>query len=82
MSQTIPQKTQKLYFQDFEENLLHLYVLFLLEYGNTNGFLAFCKNEMSGKNVVLELWSKNLWSNQNAGVFKIQYLTNKLNYEV
>ena len=33
---------------------------------------------MFGKNLVLELWSKNLKANQNAGFFKLEYLTNKL----
>ena len=36
---------------------------------------------MFGKNLVLQLWSKNLWTNQNAGFFKLEYLTNKLRYE-
>ena len=33
---------------------------------------------MSGKNLVLELWPKNLKANQNAGFFKLEYLTNKV----
>ena len=37
---------------------------------------------MSGKNLVLELWSKNLKTNQNAGFFKLQYFTKKLSCEV
>ena len=36
---------------------------------------------MFGKNPVLELWSKNLRTNQNVGFFKIEYLRNKLRYE-
>ena len=36
---------------------------------------------MFERNLVLELWSKNLWTNQNAGFFKLEYLTNKLRYE-
>ena len=37
---------------------------------------------MFEKNLVLELLSKNLKANQNARLFKLQYLTNKLRYEV
>ena len=36
---------------------------------------------MLGKNLVLER-SANLKTNQNTGFFKLQYLTNKLGYEV
>ena len=32
--------------------------------------------------MVLELWSKNSKTNQNAGFFKPQYLTENLRYEV
>ena len=32
---------------------------------------------MIGKNLVLELWSKKIKANQNAGFFKLEYLTNK-----
>ena len=41
-------------------------------------FLTFRKNNMFRKNLVLELWSKILKANQNAGFFKLEYLTNKL----
>ena len=54
---------------------------FLLQYERVIGILTFCKNKIFGKNLVLELWSKNLWTNQNAGFFKLEYLTNKLRYE-
>ena len=37
---------------------------------------------MFKKNLVLELWSKNLKANQNGGFFELEYLTNKLRYEV
>ena len=37
---------------------------------------------MFGKNLVLELWLKNLKANQNAGFFKLEYLKNKLRYKV
>ena len=33
---------------------------------------------MFGKNLVLELWSKNFKGNQSAGVFKLEYLKKKL----
>ena len=55
---------------------------FLLEYESTNGVLTFCKNNISRKNFILELRSKNLWNNQTARFFKLQYLTIKLRYEV
>ena len=32
---------------------------------------------MFQKNLVFKLWSNNLKTNQNAGFFKLQYLTNK-----
>ena len=37
---------------------------------------------MFWKNPVLELWSRNLHFNQNAGFFKQEYLKTKLRYEV
>ena len=37
---------------------------------------------MLGKNLFFELWSKGLKTNQNTGFFKVQYLTDKLCYEV
>ena len=50
---------------------------FLLQYKNSNSFSTFWeKKNMFGKNLVLELLSKNLKNNQNAGFFKLQYLTN------
>ena len=49
---------------------------------NVNGLLTFCKNSMFVENLVLELWSKNLEANQNAGFFELEYLINKLSYEV
>ena len=37
---------------------------------------------MFGKNLVLQLWSKNLKANQNAGFFnRLEYLTNNLRCE-
>ena len=45
-------------------------------------FLIFCKENMLAKNIVLELWSKNLKRNQNARFFKLQYLRKSLRYEV
>ena len=55
---------------------------FLLQHESFNGLLMFCKNNMFGKNLVLELWAKILKANQNAGFFKLEYLKNKLRYEV
>ena len=37
---------------------------------------------MFGKNLVLELWPKNLKANHNVGFFKQEHLKNKLRYEV
>ena len=37
---------------------------------------------MFAKNLVLDLWSKNQKTNQNAGFLKLQYLTKNLSYEV
>ena len=51
------------------------------QYESFNGLLTFCKNNTFGKNLFLELWSKNLKANQNAGFIKLKYLTNKLRYE-
>ena len=55
---------------------------FLLQKKSVNCLSTFCKNNMFGKNLVVELWSKNLKANQNTGFFKLEYLTNKLRYEV
>ena len=54
---------------------------FLLQYESVNGILTFSKNKMFGKNLVLQLWSKNLWTNQKAVFFKLEYLKNKLRYD-
>ena len=54
---------------------------FLLQYGSVNGILTFSQNKIFGKNLVLQFWSKILWTNQNAGFFKLEYLANKLKYE-
>ena len=35
---------------------------------------------MFGKNLVLQLRSKNLWTNQNVRFFELEYFTNKLKY--
>ena len=44
----------------FDKNLIHSCGLFVLEYESTNGPRTFCKNCMSKKSAVLELWFKNL----------------------
>ena len=36
-------------FFSFDENLIQLYVLFLLEYESNSGLVIFCKDHMSGK---------------------------------
>ena len=65
------------------KDLIHwdIYV-FLLQDESYNGLLTFSKNNMFGKNLVLELWSKNPKTNQSTGFFEIEYLTNKLRYDV
>ena len=73
--------SQKLGFWSFDKKL-SIRMYFLLEYESTNGVLTFCKNNISRKNFILELRSKNLWNNQTARFFKLQYLTIKLRYEV
>ena len=65
-----------------DRDLINLYIISLLEYEITNSLQRFCKNHISRKNLVLDLWSQNLQHSQNAGFFKLQYLTNKLRYEV
>ena len=62
--------------------ILSTRICFLLHHENVNGLLIFCKNNMFGKSLVLELWSKNLKANQNAGFFKLEYFKNMLRYEV
>ena len=51
---------------------------FLLEYESTNGFLTFWKDLMHRKKLVLQLWSKNLQTNQNADFSILQYEVNFL----
>ena len=57
----------------------HVYC-FLLQYESVNGLLNFCKNNMFVKNLALQF--KKLKANQNTGFFQLEYLTNKLRYEV
>ena len=56
-AQKVPNVAKKSDFQGFD---ILSYVVFLPEYESANGLLTFCKNCMSGKNLVLEIWSKNL----------------------
>lgn len=58
------------WYQNFGKILIHSCVLYFLAYQSTNDLLIFCKNCISGKNLALQLWSKNLWTNQNVGFFK------------
>ena len=43
--------------------------------------MTFCKDDMSSKSLVLELWPKNITTHQNAGFFELQYLTKSI-YEL
>ena len=61
-------------FLRFWQNLIHVYVLFILYYESTSSLLTFCENRMPGKNFVLEYRPKNLHTNQNEGFLKLQYL--------
>ena len=45
-------------------------------------FLYYMQKQHVCKNLVLELWFKNLKRNQNTGFFKPQYLRKNLRYEV
>ena len=44
--------------------------------------MSFCKNYMSGQNLVLKLWSKMFSTYQIAGFFKLSFLKNYLRYNV
>lgn len=55
---------------------------FLLENESTNDLLTSWKNQMHRKKVVLELWLKSLQTNQNAGSFKLEYLTDEPRWEI
>ena len=65
-------------FWSLDKNLIRSYIL---KYQTINGLLTYCKNLMSGKNLVLDLCLKNIQTNQNTGFFKLQYLANELRYE-
>ena len=56
--------------------------MLLLHYKMPMVFFTFSISNTFSKNMVLELWSKNLKTNQNAGFFKLQYLTKNLRCEV
>ena len=43
-----------------DRDLINLYIISLLEYEITNSLQRFCKNHISRKNLVLDLWSQNL----------------------
>ena len=48
--------------------------MLLLQYKMPMVFFTFCISSTFSKNLALELWSKNLKTNQNAGFFKLQYV--------
>ena len=72
----------KISFFGFWHKSSQLMGTFLLEYESRNGRLTFFKDRISGKNLVGELWSKILQTNQNAIFFKLEYLTNESRNEV
>ena len=62
------------FFEDFDKSLICLNVLFLPKHESTSVLQSFCRNHMSGKNLVLgpkksESWSKYLQTNQDSGFF-------------
>ena len=71
-------KSKKMRFWEFQKNLIYSDVLFSLQYEGSNGLLTFWKIHIFEKNVVFESWSKNFFIYQDAGFFKLQYLTNEL----
>ena len=62
--------------------ILSTQICFLLHHVSVNGLFTFYKNNMFRKSLVLELWSKNLKTNQKARFFKLEFLKNKLRYKV
>ena len=50
----------KMSFSGFLTKIKFIDIYLLIEYERTNGPLTFCKNYVLGKNLVLELPSKNL----------------------
>ena len=58
--QKIPKWHKNESFGEFDKSLVHSYVLFKLEYEIASSPLTFYKNCKPGKNLVLELWAKNL----------------------
>ena len=58
-----------------------IYMLFASTQKFQRSFNFLQKNSMFGKNLVLELRSRNLKANQNARSFKLENPTNKLRYE-
>ena len=64
------------------EKLLSIQMCFFVAVESANTLLTFRKKDMFQKNLVYELWSKNMKINQNAGFFTLQFVTNKLKYEV
>ena len=77
-----PKYDPKLMFLGFWQKSYPFRYYFLLQHEITNGLSTFCKSNMFGKNIVLDLWSKNPKIDHNAGFFKLQYHTNKLRYKV
>ena len=71
-----------LLFLEFGQNCYSFRYGFFLQYERANALLAFRKNNMFRKNLVLELNNKILKTNQNGGFLKVQYLANNLRYEV
>ena len=85
MSQEIPKRPKtapKMSFFWFWHKSNKFIYTFVLEYESVNGYLTFSKDRISVKNLVHELWSKNLQTNQNARFFKLELLANKLRHKV
>ena len=75
-------KVPKKRFLGFWQKPCQFRYAFLLQHEVLKFFLYLLEKQNVCKNLVLELWLKNLETNQNAGFFKPQYLTKNLRYEV
>ena len=76
------EKVLKRSFLGFWGKKIPFIYAFFFQHDSANDLSTFYRSEIFGRNLVFELWSKNLKTNQNAIFFKLQYLTNKLRYEI
>ena len=69
-------------FRFIKKSYPRRYICFFTSVWKCQWSFNFLQKQHVWRNLVLELWSKKLQANQNAGFFKLEYLTNKLRYEV